>query len=55
MDPDETLKALREQAAELALDSDYADPNDVQEMVEKFRALDAWLSNGGFRPAAWVT
>jgi hypothetical protein len=54
MDPNETLRELREAV------SDYRDPmrrSGVEyaaaTVVEKFAALDAWLTQGGFLPDAW--
>lgn len=54
MDPNAALAALREQAAALTADGDYADAQDVEAFVEQFQALDEWLSKGGFLPSAWA-
>jgi hypothetical protein len=50
MDPNETLKALRGDVAAFLADQD---PDDARLVVERFEELDAWLSRGGFLPAAW--
>lgn len=46
MDPDTTLNEIRELCEDP--DRDY-----FEIMVEKFQALDAWLSSGGFLPRSW--
>lgn len=66
MDPNETLKELRKalkgldealatrDAVESLVDpyKDY-DDDDVRNAVERFQALDEWLSQGGFLPRDW--
>jgi hypothetical protein len=56
MDPDETLRRIREQIQnvpsadeqpEAVLDYAY------DALVEHFQALDEWLSKGGYVPRAW--
>ena len=55
MDPDAALASLREQAEDLMAGSYPYDPDlmDVADFVEVFRALDEWLSKGGFKPKDW--
>lgn len=56
MDPDVVLRQLRE-AADWATDQDPVELSRQAEMLgvmgALFIALDAWLSKGGFPPAAW--
>lgn len=56
MDPDETLKNLRECATALyspeTPDDDRVDI--ALTMVDNFQALDEWLLAGGFVPTAWA-
>lgn len=57
MDPNETLRQLRNavryferpQSERLLTDDELLD-----EITERFRALDEWLSKGGFKPEAWT-
>lgn len=51
MDPDEALRLAREAAH--CLDDDVPDDGNVRQLIDSFRALDEWLSQGGFLPAAW--
>lgn len=53
MDPNETLRLLRETATLVLTDSgkDRADSVRLAELAE---ALDGWISKGGFLPAAWA-
>jgi hypothetical protein len=55
MDPDATLKALRELAAQTThgLDSESLSVIAYQQ-AELFAALDQWLQSGGFLPDAWA-
>lgn len=63
MDPNETLKRLREAVGEveneLAADDGAGtlDPlgekEHLRELVDSFRDLDGWLSRGGFPPRDW--
>lgn len=50
MDPNETLRIVREQLAEF-----HADSSDYDEvvLVDAVEALDQWLVSGGFLPDAW--
>lgn len=51
MDPDATLAELREL---LVQPDPGADADDrLAAMAELVQAMDAWLSAGGFLPAAW--
>lgn len=52
MDPTETLEIIREIVA--TYDSPIAEDADAFQLAEKFRALDRWLSEGGFPPDAWL-
>lgn len=54
MDPDANLKELRELAQRVlySVDPD-PHPQDVERLAELVEALDGWLSNKGFLPAAW--
>lgn len=48
MDPDATLNEIRE------LCKSYFDPPEgPQTLADKFNALDAWLTSGGFLPSSW--
>ena len=53
MDPEATLRELRDLANELDDNEDLAE-DEVREsaarMAELFQALDGWLSHGGFSP-----
>lgn len=57
MDPDETLAALRIAATKWA-EQDEPDAQRLRdllaaEMHDAFKALDEWISKGGFLPADW--
>lgn len=54
MDPDMTLHELRELCAEALAESGAKRTDLVDEIAEKFDALDDWLSKGGFVPGAWL-
>lgn len=49
MDPNATLENIRSLIEEYDQDA----PVDVSELIEYVRALDEWLSKGGFLPAPW--
>jgi len=51
MDPNETLKVLREMVARVFAD-DNADDN-ATELAETFDNLDNWITRGGFLPEGW--
>jgi len=51
MDPDATLKMIRELAAEVACRA--VDP-DAVELAELVQSLDEWISRGGFLPKEWA-
>lgn len=55
MDPNETLRRLRDCCTEAAanLDKGYEMDAGQGELAELFEALDQWLTNGGFLPKAW--
>lgn len=56
MDPDETLRQLRELADDIRGEQQMAlDITDnEQRFIDLFTALDQWLSKGNFLPDAWV-
>lgn len=58
MDPNATLKALREAVEALEAGIPHLDPlgkyEDARDVVEHFRALDEWLARGGFAPKDWA-
>jgi hypothetical protein len=51
MDPNETLRRIRELRSQPVSDADYLDL--LQEVMELYNALDEWLSKGGFPPDDW--
>lgn len=57
MDPNATLKRARVAALYLSTLDDAnrgrARVNAEEELVDAFRALDEWLSTGGFLPTDW--
>ena len=50
MDPNETLKKIRELIPQVRSSESTAPGDDLAEAVE---ALDDWLSHGGFLPKDW--
>ncbi len=53
MDPNTNLQRQRQLCASL-LDGDVGDTADLAvELAELARALDEWISRGGFLPQAW--
>ena len=48
MDPDVCLAEIRE----LTKKSDLSD-DQIEDLVTRVRALDEWISRGGFLPKAW--
>lgn len=53
MDPNETLKLLREATTEVLTDNGKV-PDVAQRMAELVEALDGWLKKGGALPTAWA-
>jgi hypothetical protein len=53
MDPDEALNRVRAMLRRYSETGDTADIPDVATLADALEALDAWLSAGGFLPAAW--
>lgn len=56
MDPDKCLEELRNDCYYLEYATGVAtwvDQADYMKVVEKVRALDEWLSSGGFLPKDW--
>lgn len=51
MDPNATLARIREVLQEMEV---FPSPALAQELTELTRALDEWLSRGGFLPMPWV-
>lgn len=51
MDPNKTLKILRELVANILTSSE--DTGNEFKVAEYFEALDHWIVNGGFLPTAW--
>lgn len=54
MDPNMTLHELRELCGEALAESGNKRADLVDEIAERFDALDQWLSRGGFVPSAWA-
>ncbi|APD19314.1 hypothetical protein SEA_GODPHATHER_87 [Mycobacterium phage GodPhather] len=54
MDPNETLKELRDLAQTVTMQGGGTDEQAVR-MAELVQALDSWMTTGGFSPAAWNT
>jgi hypothetical protein len=52
MDPDATLEELRDLVQR---ESDGGDGSHAADIVERFQALDAWITRGGFPPRAWAS
>ncbi len=50
MDPDKCLAEIRELIAGF---QEEISTDEVEELNEKFEALDTWLKNGGFLPRDW--
>jgi len=56
MDPNTALAEIREQIEEfegLSEDNFVDALRAADVIVERFKALDEWLTGGGFRPTAW--
>lgn len=56
MDPDETLRILREAIVILDRDSDTTNVQRelaAAQIVDYFKALDEWLSTAGYLPKEW--
>lgn len=51
MDPEAALSKLREMVGDINADNHHS--STTRRLAERFEALDEWLSNGGFLPAAW--
>jgi hypothetical protein len=52
MDPDQTLRDLRDEIATIKAKADDVDV-ETEQFVELFDALDEWLSKEGFLPGDW--
>lgn len=56
MDPDETLREIRDLTQRIEDTNDESETFDLAAaLTERVRALDEWLSKGGFPPAGWRT
>lgn len=53
MDPDAALARIREIGADIA-EEEVPSVEQAIELAEVICGLDAWLSTGGFLPAAWA-
>ena len=53
MDVNLILHELREKCGEALAESGAKRSDLVDEIAERFDALDTWMSKGGFRPDAW--
>ena len=58
MDPNKTLESIRTLSAKML--KDYVDPDsngidqdEACELASHVEALDAWMTQGGFKPEAW--
>lgn len=55
MDPNATLQEIRELVGEIELATDEEREAELASaLAEQVRALDEWLSSGGFKPADWA-
>jgi hypothetical protein len=57
MDPDTTLKELRQIANRILKNEEHSDASvvaiDATSLAERVVALDEWIRNGGFLPKPW--
>lgn len=54
MDPNETLRRLRELTKD-TLNGEYAIGDEpAAEIAELFHSLDEWMVRGGYPPTAWI-
>lgn len=58
MDPDATLREMRELSSKMQKeyqdeDSNGIDQENADRLAELFQALDEWISRGGTKPYAW--
>lgn len=54
MDPNETLRLMREALEDSSLLEGDAADRAREDVCEYVRALDEWLTKGGFLPDAWA-
>lgn len=54
MDPNAALRRIRESIADMDSTQDDDELYYAFTALEHFRALDEWLSKGGFKPNEWV-
>ena len=60
MDPTQALAEIREIVVTASVLSDVLAPDEslwqsdlLDDLVERFKTLDIWMSRGGFSPAQW--
>ena len=53
MDPNETLRVIRERYNSLLADPDGFSLADAHELSEHIKSLDEWILKGGFLPSEW--
>jgi hypothetical protein len=53
MDPNETLKIIRDLIEEILDPEAPATDTNGRDLAEDVQALDSWLSRGGYLPEAW--
>jgi hypothetical protein len=53
VDPEETLRLIREKVAEALAESGSKRDDLVDELAELFDGLDTWIVGGGFLPPSW--
>lgn len=53
MDPDATLQAIRDLTEDYAKAPDAFGADNLNTLVERIDALDAWITDGGFLPNDW--
>ncbi|AEJ93349.1 hypothetical protein SEA_SUPERCALLIE99_82 [Mycobacterium phage SuperCallie99] len=51
MDPNQTLEDIRMTISDL--ERVGPDPDMVANLMDRFTALDSWLTHGGFKPRDW--
>lgn len=54
MDPNETLRRLRDLMRTAETQRHELSPYEVADIVDHFEDLDDWLSKGGCPPEAWL-
>lgn len=54
LDPNTVLTELREVALRVLANGDDWSPDDLVTLVDRWNALDEWITRGGFLPDLWV-